>query len=201
VTDSRPGARVLTDWIVVVPFRVTGAKSRFGPGDHGELALAMGLDTVDAALQVARVIVVTDSARPFVALGATVHPDPDAGLNAAIAAGLERAGLGDARAVLLGDHPALTASELRQALAAATHPLSLVADAAGDGSALTAALPGVPHVPVFGAGSRAAHEAVGYVPLDGDWPGLRSDVDTAADLTRLARTGSRTTAWSADRRR
>lgn len=204
-----------TDWVVVVPFRATGAKSRFGPGDHGELALAMALDTVEVALTVARVIVVTDAAAglpaaDFVALGAVVHPDPGTGLNAAIEAGLEHAGLDVSRAVLLGDHPALTAAELRQALAASSHPLSLVADSAGDGSAFTAALVGVPHVTVFGVGSRLAHRAAGYVELEGRWPGLRGDVDIPADLAGLTNpgprtsawlAGPRTTAWSADRRR
>ncbi|MDJ0335744.1 2-phospho-L-lactate guanylyltransferase [Salinibacterium sp. G-O1] len=187
------------DWVVIVPFRAASAKSRFGPGDNAELAMAMALDTVAAALTVAHVIVVTDAAEPFVALGAAVHPDPGAGLNAAIAAGLEQAGVDTPRAVLLGDHPALTPTELAAALAAATHPLSLVADAAGDGSALTAARPGVPHALAFGPGSRAAHIAEGYVELDGDWPGLSADVDTAADLAGLADPGPRTSAWLASR--
>lgn len=195
-----PADRAHTEWVVVVPFRATAAKSRFGPGDNTALALAMALDTVEAALPVARVIVVTDAAAPFVALGAAVHPDPGAGLNAAIAAGLEWAGLDCPRAVLLGDHPALTAIELADALAAAVHPLSLVVDADGDGSALTAARSDVRHVPAFGSGSRLAHAAAGYVELAGDWPGLRRDVDTVADLTALTATGPRTSAWSAGRR-
>ena len=189
------------DWVVIVPVRVASAKTRFGPHDNSELALAMAIDTVIAALQVARVIVVTDTAQAFLALGAAVHPDPGAGLNAAIEAGLALAGIDARRAVLLGDHPALTPAELDEALDAATHPLSMVADAAGIGTALTAALPGVGHRPAFGEGSKAAHESAGYIPLNGDWPGLRVDVDTAADLARLKRTGPRTAAWSADSRR
>ena len=159
----------------------------------------MALDTVEAALTVGRVIVVTDAAAAFVALGATVYPDHGAGLNAAIGEGLEHAGINSHRAVLLGDHPALTSHELAEALAAAVHPLSLVADASGSGTALSAAVPGVQHHPAFGAGSRAAHEAAGYVELTGDWPGLRSDVDTAADLARLAHPGPRTAAWLGER--
>ena len=189
------------DWVVIVPVRVASAKTRFGPHDNSELALAMAIDTVVAALQVARVIVVTDTAEPFLALGAAVSPDPGAGLNAAIETGLAQAGIGVRRAVLLGDHPALTPAELNEALDAATHPLSMVADAAGTGTALTAALPGVGHRPAFGEGSKAAHESAGYIPLNGDWPGLRTDVDTAADLAHLQRTGPHTAAWSADSRR
>ncbi len=188
-----------TDWVVVVPFRAASAKSRFGPSDNSELALAMALDTVEAALKVAHVIVVTEVPAPFSALGAAVHPDPGEGLNAAVAAGLAQADIDAPRAVLLGDHPALTPRELAGALAVATHPLSLVADAAGDGSALTAALPGVQHALAFGVGSRAAHSAAGYVELDGAWPGLREDVDTAADLAGLANPGPRTAAWLAAR--
>jgi 2-phospho-L-lactate/phosphoenolpyruvate guanylyltransferase len=191
---------VTAEWIVVVPFRSAAAKSRFGPHDNSALALAMALDTVEVAVNVARVIVVTDAPQPFLALGAAVHPDPGAGLNAAIEAGLAQAGIDSARAVLLGDHPALTHVELVESLAAATHPLSVVTDSAGTGTALTAALPGVSHHPAFGENSRAAHEAAGYLPLVGEWPGLRADVDTAADLARLERSGPRTAAWSAGSR-
>ena len=191
---------VSTDWVIVVPFRAAGAKSRFGAGDNSALALAMALDTVEVALAVGPVIVVTTDARPFVALGASVIADPGAGLNAAISSGLDHAGLGRARAVLLGDHPALTPTELAEALAAAgPHPLSFVADAHGEGTALTAAAPGVPQAPLFGAGSAAAHRSAGFVPLAGAWPGLRGDVDTVADLGGLEGLGPRTGAWLAGR--
>jgi 2-phospho-L-lactate/phosphoenolpyruvate guanylyltransferase len=184
---------VHTDWIVVVPFRVSGAKSRFGPGDHGELALAMALDTVDAALTVARVIVVTDAPEHFSHGGIRVIADPGAGLNAAIEAGLEQAGTSSDRAVLLADHPLLTAGELEDALLAArVHPLAFVADADSSGSALTTAQRGIPHAPAFGAHSRAAHLAAGYVELEGDWPGLRRDIDTADQLSGVIRPGRHT---------
>ncbi|MFM9877224.1 MAG: 2-phospho-L-lactate guanylyltransferase [Rhodoglobus sp.] len=196
---------VSTDWVIVVPFRAAGAKSRFGAGDNSALALAMALDTVEVALAVGPVIVVTSDARPFARLGASVIADPGAGLNAAISSGLDfagsgTAGLGRARAVLLGDHPALTSTELAEALAAAgLHPLSFVADAHGEGTALTAAAPGVPQALLFGAGSAAAHRSAGFVPLAGGWPGLRVDVDTAADLAGLTNLGVRTRAWLAGR--
>ncbi len=57
-----------------------------------------------------------------------------------------------------------------------------VADAAGTGTVLLAAAPGAPLEPCFGPGSAAAHAASGAVELTGDWPSLRRDVDTAADL-------------------
>jgi 2-phospho-L-lactate guanylyltransferase len=163
-----------------------GAKSRLDAS--AELARAIALDTVEIALTVAPVVVVTDaaSATDFVDLGARVVDDPGGGLNAAIAAGLKSVARESAMAILLGDHPALTSAELRDALAgASTVPRALVADAEGIGSALTTAMVGEAHSPRFGVGSRAAHVEAGYVELDGDWPGLRRDVDTAADLDGL----------------
>jgi 2-phospho-L-lactate guanylyltransferase len=177
----------VVEWVVVVPVKGTaGSKSRLDAS--AELARAIALDTVEAALAVGHVIVVTNaaSAADFVSLGARVVDDPGAGLNAAIAVGVDAAGPDVASAVLLGDHPALTSAELREALAVASRvPRALVADADGTGSALTTALPGVEHYYAFGSGSRNAHAAAGYLELDGDWPGLRRDVDTAADLEGL----------------
>jgi len=43
--------------------------------------------------------------------------------------------------------------------------------------------------PRFGADSAAAHAASGALALDGDWPSLRLDVDTASDLAAAARLG------------
>lgn len=178
-------------WTFVIPVKgFAGAKSRFAPGDNRSLARAMALDTVEVALAVASVIVVTTDPLPFEELGARVIPDPREGLNAAIAAGVAAAD--GATAVLLGDHPALTSAELRDALAAAHgHERALVADAEGTGSALTTSR-GI-HDPQFGADSAAKHAAAGYTPLDGDWPGLRRDIDTADQLAGLT-LGPRTTA-------
>ena len=188
------------DWTFVIPVKgTTTAKSGFGPGDNSPLARAMALDTVAAALEVGRVVVVTSDAAPFTALPVTVEADPGGGLNAAIAAGLVRAGLDTARAVLLGDHPALTPGELREVLAAAVgHPLAFVADADGEGTALTAAAARVAHVLRFGARSADEHAAAGYVPLRGAWLGLRRDVDTAAQLAELDGVGPYTRALMAD---
>ena len=178
----------LAGWVIVVPIKLVAAKSRFGPDDNSALARAMALDTISVALTVGRVIVVVADAAAFTsevaALGAEVVIDPGAGLNAAISRGLDVAGLDSWRAVLLGDHPALTPQELREVLAAAAaHPLSFVADAEGDGTAITTAAPGVPHAPHFGAGSAAAHRLAGYVELFDAWHGLRRDVDLAEHLT------------------
>ncbi|MDH6181469.1 2-phospho-L-lactate guanylyltransferase [Microbacteriaceae bacterium SG_E_30_P1] len=155
------------------------SKSRFGPGDHRDLALAMALDTVAAALVVAPVVVVTVGGAEFQSLGARVVQDAGLGLNAAIQSGLAVVdGSTTGTVALLADHPALQPTELREALAAAEEfERSMVADSDGSGTALVAARAGVGHDLAFGANSRAAHRARGYVELDGGWPGLRRDID------------------------
>jgi 2-phospho-L-lactate/phosphoenolpyruvate guanylyltransferase len=193
-------------WSVVIPVkRLPLAKSRLNdgtrpPGAHRGLALALALDTASAALacpQVARVVAVTDdgqAAQRLAALGAVVVPDqPDGGLNPALEYGAGRAaalGPVDGVAVLSADLAALRPAELTAALAAAAgHPRAFVPDAAGTGTTLLAALPGVPLGPRYGPRSRAAHRESGAVELTGDWPSLRRDVDTAVDLAEAARLG------------
>jgi len=185
---------VTNDWTAVIPVKRLGAaKSRLRgavpDARHQELALAMVRDTVAAVLacaEVAELLVVTDDpavARAVADLGARAVPDrPDAGLNAALRFGADVvAGLSRRRAALTGDLPALRADELGSALRAAGGR-SLVPDAGGSGTVLLTAPPGVALDPRFGAGSAAAHAASGAWPLSGGWPGLRQDVDTAADL-------------------
>ncbi|MFJ6164711.1 2-phospho-L-lactate guanylyltransferase [Micromonospora orduensis] len=189
-------------WAVVVPVkRLTAAKSRLRgalPGvPHEELALALAADTLHAVLAcpaVAEARVVTDDARVAQvarAAGARVLPDePDAGLNAAFRHGAV-AGPAGWVAGLTADLPALRPAELAAALRAAQADgvRRFVPDAPGDGTVLLAAPPGVALDPRFGVGSAAAHAASGALPLTGDWPSLRRDVDTAADLDAAARLG------------
>src|SRR3954468_5722753 len=89
-------------WMLVVPVKpLSRAKSRLsGPaGPHrAELALAIAIDTVSAALRCSRVrgvLVVTDdpvAAPELAALGAHVVPDePDSGLNPALVHGAAQA--------------------------------------------------------------------------------------------------------------
>jgi 2-phospho-L-lactate guanylyltransferase len=196
-----PGGRMPdapVGWTVVIPVKGTGsAKSRLEA--PFELAMAIALDTVEAALGVARVIVVTSAgvADGFAALGAEVVTDLGAGLAGAVASGIEAAGPGPV-AVLLGDLPALRSDELGAALeVAARHPLALVPDADGVGSVLITRMPGAVHAPAFGGASRSAHLRAGYTELVvAEASGLRRDVDTPAQLDALAgagRLGPRTT--------
>jgi 2-phospho-L-lactate guanylyltransferase len=175
-------------WTVVVPVKGTpAAKSRLG--GSAELARAIALDSVAAALGAAPVIVVTtpDAAGDFTALGATVVADAGGGLLEACRQGIAAAGAGPT-AVLLGDVPALHTAELADALEQASrHPLAFVADAEDDGTVLIAALDPARHVPSFGPHSRAAHLAAGYAELSAPADsGLRRDVDTPAQLAGIA---------------
>lgn len=183
-------------WAVVVPVkRLAEAKSRLRGAvpDHEALVVAMARDTVQAALDcaaVAQVLAVTGdpTVRAAMAeLGAQVIPEPPvAGLNAAVAHGQAAAGTpGRPVAALAGDLPALRSRELARALAAAgRQPVrSFVADRPGAGTTLLAAPPGVALRSQFGTGSAAAHRDSGARALDGAWPSLRHDVDTAPDLS------------------
>jgi 2-phospho-L-lactate/phosphoenolpyruvate guanylyltransferase len=200
---------------VVVPVkRLALAKSRlYAAGrpqpEHAALALALARDTVAAAAaapSVVRVVVVTDDSEATAAvrdLGALVVPDePDAGLNPALAYGASAAAAlapNDGVALLSADLPALRPAELDAALAAAAaYPRSFVPDAAGSGTTLLAAAPGVPVRPGFGDGSAAGHSASGAVELVGSWPSVRRDVDTPADLAAAAALGlgPATRAWT-----
>jgi 2-phospho-L-lactate guanylyltransferase len=190
-------------WSVVVPVkRLDVAKSRLGLPDaaRAELALAMALDTVAAALacdRVGLVVAVTDdpAAAPALrGLGATVVPDvPDAGLDAALLYGARVAAV-DAPtcgvAALAADLPALRPGDLARALdAAAQHAVALVSDAAGTGTTLLTAAVGATLPVAFGAGSRDRHVAAGAVELDVSTSTLRRDVDTLADLAGAAAAG------------
>jgi 2-phospho-L-lactate guanylyltransferase len=191
-------------WTVIVPVkRLALAKSRLRGAlpsvEHDTLVLAMALDTVTAALAspvVGRVAVVTsdpDAERAALEAGAEVIVDvPDAGLNPALA--YAATVLRPKQATLPGvvavaaDLAALRTADLTAALHAAETAARdaprrmFVPDAAGTGTVLLAATHGAGLEPCFGLGSAAAHRASGAIELAGEWPSLRHDIDTAADL-------------------
>lgn len=192
-------------WAVVVPVkRLDRAKSRLGDPvrpSRAELALAMALDTVAAALgcpDVDAVLAVCDDQTAISGLrelGAVVVADePAAGLNPALAHGADvarqRLPTG-AVAALSADLPALDPPTLGRALnAAAEYARAFVADAAGTGTTLLTARPGQALVPAYGGNSRQRHRAAGAVELDATGlDRLRRDVDTMADLWAAAELG------------
>ncbi|MEJ8278304.1 2-phospho-L-lactate guanylyltransferase [Pseudonocardia spirodelae] len=171
---------------------------------HQHLALALARDTVAAALaapSVRRVLVI--SSDPAVALevgvlGADVATDPGRRLNGALrhgAALLRARDPGAALGALQADLPALRPAELDDAVAAAAALFdggatrAFQPDAPGDGTTLLLAAPGHDLDPHFGRGSAARHAASGAVALPGGRPGLRRDVDTAADLAEAVALG------------
>ncbi|MBN1173226.1 MAG: 2-phospho-L-lactate guanylyltransferase [Micromonosporaceae bacterium] len=198
-------------WIAVIPVKPPGtAKQRLRPvlSDRAriELVVAMALDTIAATRachDIGTVVVVCDDAEirdEASRLGATVVPDaPLAGLNAAVLHGALAAGdrLSPV-AALPADLPAVRPAELSEALRAAakiqtrgdsTRTGAFVPDTSSTGTVLLAAPAVAALSPEFGPGSAAAHRAAGLHCLDGNWPGLRCDVDTSADLTTASALG------------
>ncbi|MFW5474518.1 NTP transferase domain-containing protein [Knoellia sp. CPCC 206450] len=185
-------------WHVVVPVKGgPAAKSRLRSSldvrglDDGALVAAVAHDTLAVTAAVVgpdHVVVVTaEPGETAYALsqGFVVVPDPGTGLDDACTAGVREAlARGGAHvAVLLGDHPALTAPELMDVLRhGAGHASFFVADAEGTGTALVGTSTGRPPALAFGAGSAARHRDLGHAPLDVEVPGLRHDVDDEASL-------------------
>lgn len=184
-----------------LPLAKTRLAAQFPPPQRERVVLAMLIDTITAARDVAAVnsitVVTPDEVAAAAArdLGATVvadptppgHPDP---LNNAIGvAYLEVSAFIPNIVVLQGDLPALRTGELNAALAAAgAHPRSFVADRQGSGTVALFAF-GTPAEPRFGTDSARRHRDSGAVELDGDWPGLRCDIDTPDDLAAAGRLG------------
>ncbi|MCF2528592.1 2-phospho-L-lactate guanylyltransferase [Yinghuangia soli] len=212
---ARPGLPVVPPaarrWQLVVPVKpLPLAKSRLAPatGEHrGELALAFAVDTVSAALACSRVdgvLVVTDDAAVRAAVraaGAETVGDVGGGLNRALEHGAVHAARrrpGAGIAALSADLPALRPEELDRVLAeAGAHRRAFLADAAGIGTTLLAAAPGIALAPGFGGASRARHRASGAYELGpADVDSVRRDVDTGADLARAVELGVGPRTWA-----
>lgn len=189
------GSRRLRAWTVVVPVKHPEVgKSRLTvPGvDRTTLARAIALDTIEAAAEVARVIVV--SADPgLTAPGVELVLEPHAsGIAAAVELGLAAAPAGR-RAVLLGDLPGLRPDDLSLALELADAVrLGAVPDEERQGTTLVTARDG--DLPAdFGVDSWRRHRSLGFVELAiPSGSTLRRDVDTADHLIGLL--GPRTAA-------
>lgn len=183
--------------------RLRGAADggRGDPAAHARLVIAMVRDTIAAATAatlVRRAVAVCSDGLVCRVLAVdgvdTVADEPADGLNSALRYGealLRTADPATAIAAMPADLPALRSYELDRALrdALATGGRAFCADQAGTGTTLLLAPPGHALAPRFGPCSAAAHQAGGARELSGRWPGLRCDVDTAADLARARELG------------
>jgi 2-phospho-L-lactate guanylyltransferase len=161
---------------VVIPYR-GDAKRRLPSGVRAAVAVAMLGDVVEAAVQVGRVLVVTDD---HAVVPATAEPvaDPGEGLGAAVAAGL--AWVEGHALVVNADLPYATPDALRRL---ATSGLALVEAPDGTTNALSLPDPDV-FAPLYGKGSAErfrAHAPFATVGI----AELETDVDDDADLGRL----------------
>jgi 2-phospho-L-lactate guanylyltransferase len=161
---------------IVVPYR-GDSKSRLPATIRAAAAVAMLGDVVAAALEVGRVLVVTDDPS-VVPPGAEHVPDPGEGLGAAVAAGLARAD--DHALVVNADLPCASASAIARLAAAG---LALVE--AEDGTTNALSLPdSSAFEPLYGPGSAErfrTHAPFATVAI----AELAADVDSGADLERL----------------
>jgi len=201
-------------WAAIVPVkRLEFAKTRLSlpAGLRAELALAMALDSVAAALSatlVDVVVVVTDdvvAAAAMKEIGAEVVGDaPDAGLNPALRHGASSATASrDVGGVvaLSSDLPALSADALDVVLMQVARlemprlqmsggTTAFVADAVGNGTSLLAASPSSAFDPRFGPDSARRHSAAGAVDVTAAADArVRRDVDTLDDLAAAVALG------------
>jgi 2-phospho-L-lactate guanylyltransferase len=191
--------------LIIAVKRLDSAKSRlsalFDVEVRQRVVLAMLMDTIAAARAAPGVesitVVTADEIAAAAArvLGAGVVADPtppghgDPLNNALLTACRALSPANPNIVVLQGDLPALRSSELGAALeAGAQFGRCFVADRQGTGTSALFAF-GVPLDPLFGAHSARRHRDSGAVELRGDWPGLRCDIDTPADLDEARRLG------------
>ena len=175
---------------VVVPFRGADPKQRLDPVPQHErmrVALAMLADVLEAAVAVGPTFVVAPGGLELPAGAAAVN-DPHHGQGAAVQAGLDAAlaaGAPGPYLVVNADVPCVTARDLL-ALAGAVpdRGLALVAAADGTTNALAFADAAL-FEPCYGHGSAERFAALGRSRLV-DAPNLIDDVDTLADLARVA---------------
>ncbi len=188
---------------IVIPFRGLAGKQRIDAPEElrEQLALAMLGDVVSACVAADRTLVVTrdeDGRGLADELGAELVEDPGGGQGPAVAAGL--AELPDRPALVVNaDLPCAVARDLRTLADVAERGAFGIVEAE-DGTTNALALPR-PKVfaPLYGAGSAARFRdhalSLRYEVSDAAIPNLVDDVDTRADLERVAlRVGPRTQA-------
>jgi 2-phospho-L-lactate/phosphoenolpyruvate guanylyltransferase len=162
---------------IVIPYR-GDAKRRLASSARAAAAVAMLGDVVGAAAPLGRVIVVTDD-RAVVPGGAEIVVDPGGGQGAAVEAAL--ATVSGHVLVVNADLPLVTTDSLRRLEASG---LALVESRDGTTNALSLPDPAL-FAPLYGEGSAERFRA--HAPFATvDIPELVEDVDTDADLERLA---------------
>lgn len=195
--------------IAILPVKSFGAAKQrladaLGVGARRALARAMFSDTLAALRRVegleAIAVVTADRAAESAAVGERVsvlRDTREAGQSAAAATGIEYAQAAGFDRVLLvpGDTPLLDPGELGALLLrgeGAGLELAIVPDRHGEGTNALLIAPPDAIEPSFGPGSRARHEAAaraaGISWELAELPSLALDVDTPADLERLAAT-------------
>lgn len=188
---------------IVVPFRGGSGKQRLQAPDEvrARVALAMLGDVLTACVATGRTLLVTaDAAARELAeeLGAEIVDDPGGGQGSAVAAALAHVGAGPV-VVVNADLPCVVPHDLRT-LAGAAEVGAFGLVVADDGTTNAIALPHAwLFAPLYGPGSAARFrehaEAKGFAAAEAAIPNLSDDVDTAADLDRVAlRAGPRTQA-------
>ncbi|MEO5791717.1 MAG: NTP transferase domain-containing protein [Gaiellaceae bacterium] len=188
---------------IVIPFRGVAGKQRIDAPEElrEQLALAMLGDVLTACVATDRTLVVTsdgDGTELARELGAESVEDPGGGQGPAVAAGL--AELPDRPALVVNaDLPCVVPHDLRT-LAGAAELGAFGLVEADDGTTNALALPRPKlFAPLYGAGSAARFRehasSLRYDTSTAVIPNLVDDVDTRADLERVAlRVGPRTQA-------
>ena len=188
---------------IVIPFRGLAGKQRIDAPEElrEQLSLAMLGDVVAACIATDRTLVVTrdeEGAELAEHLGAELIEDPGGGQGPAVAAGL--AELPDRPALVVNaDLPCVVPRDLRT-LAGTAELGAFGLVEAGDGTTNALALPRPKlFAPLYGAGSAARFldhaVSLRYETSVAMIPNLVDDVDTRADLERVAlRVGPRTQA-------
>ena len=175
---------------VVVPFRGADPKQRLDPVPQHErmrLALAMLADVLDVAVAVGPTFVVAPGGLEL-PTHVTGVDDPLRGQGAAVRAGLDAAlaaGAPGPYLVVNADLPCATARDLL-ALAGAVPPRGLALVAAADGTTNALAFADAAlFEPCYGPGSADRFAALADARRV-EAPNLIDDVDTPADLARVA---------------
>ena len=170
---------------------------RLQPEHRRDLAQRLVRTVVDALLRsdlLEELLLVGDGDARDLArqVGGTWVKDPGLGLNAAVAAGLERCHRLSDRLVVMGDLPLLGPDDVRASLAHRS-PVTLFASRSGAGTNAVLHRAGYGMPPLFGGASLARHlawAARGALAVEVAYEtGFALDVDTDADLLLARRRG------------